>query len=273
MDDVEESLIARSDDAVGEVVRMRVAPVARDGVDSLHLIGAEFVEPLVREGDDLVLADTRFEHIDDVLVDPVDHRGGLVEQHDLVDRLDLARVEHQLLRIHYRQPLALHLEEEGRLDDVDSHGQIGDAGLDEEGLDLADCGLHESRRRRDGTAHPEHSGMVVFGLQPRRVELVMAHGRAEVPELGFAAAGQERVPGHLVAQRTADPGLRGVPDVVEVEQEERAALAAFERLHRPIQAVRAKPVHVDAHFVVDVRVPWRLERDEATHGGPLRVRS
>ena len=32
VDDVEEGLVAGPDDAVGEVVRMRVAPFARDGV-------------------------------------------------------------------------------------------------------------------------------------------------------------------------------------------------------------------------------------------------
>jgi phosphoserine phosphatase len=84
VDDVEERLVAGADDAVGEVVRVRVAPLAGDRVDRLDLVRAELVQPLVRQGHDLVLAHARLECLDDVLVDPVDHRGGLVEQHDLV---------------------------------------------------------------------------------------------------------------------------------------------------------------------------------------------
>ena len=59
VDDVEEGLVAGPDDAVGEVVRVRVASLARDRVDRLHLVTAELVQSLVRERDDLVLADAR----------------------------------------------------------------------------------------------------------------------------------------------------------------------------------------------------------------------
>ena len=109
----------------------------RDRVDRLDLVRTHLVEPLVRERDDLVLAHARLERLDDVLVDAVDHRGGLGEQHDLVGRLDLPRVEHQLLAVDDRQALPLHLEQERRLDDVDAHRRVRDAGLLEQGLDLA----------------------------------------------------------------------------------------------------------------------------------------
>ena len=72
------------DQPVGEVVRVRVAPLAGDRVDRLDLVGAHLVEPLVGQRDDLVLADAGLQHLDDVLVDAVDHRRRLVEQHDLV---------------------------------------------------------------------------------------------------------------------------------------------------------------------------------------------
>ena len=130
MDDVEERLVARPDDAVGEVVRMRVAPLARDRVDRLDLVRTQLIEPLVRQCDDLVLPNTRLERVDDVLVDPVDHRRGLVQQHDLVLRLDHPGIQHVLLGVGDLEALPLHLEEEGRLDDVDADRGVGDARLD-----------------------------------------------------------------------------------------------------------------------------------------------
>ena len=131
VDDVEERLIARPDQPVGEVVRMRVAALARDRVDRLDLVGAHLDQPLAGQGDDLVLAYAGFQRLDDVLVDAVDHRGRLREQHDLVGRLELPGVEHQLLAVDDREPLALHLEEECRLHDVDPDRRVGDSGVGE----------------------------------------------------------------------------------------------------------------------------------------------
>ena len=100
-------------------MRVRVAPLTGDGVDRFDLVGAHLVEPLAGQRDDLVLADAGLQRLDDVLVDAVDHRGRLGQQHDLVRRLDRARIEHQLLRVDDVQALPLHLEQERRLDDVD----------------------------------------------------------------------------------------------------------------------------------------------------------
>ena len=72
------------DQPVGEVVRVRVAALARDRVDRLDLVRAHLVQPLVGQRDDLVLPDAGLERLDDVLVDAVDHRRGLGQQHDLV---------------------------------------------------------------------------------------------------------------------------------------------------------------------------------------------
>ncbi len=51
---------------------------------------------------------------------------------------------------------------------------------------------------------------------------VVLGGRAEVPDVRIAAAGQERVAGHLVARPLADVGARDVADVVEVEEQDGA---------------------------------------------------
>src|SRR5262245_3264218 len=87
-DDVEERLIARADDAVGEVVRVRATALARDRVDRLDAVRAHLVEALGGQADDLVLARARLERLEDVLVDAVDHRRGHVEWGRLVMALE-----------------------------------------------------------------------------------------------------------------------------------------------------------------------------------------
>ena len=84
LQDVEERLVAGPDHAVGEVVRMRIAALAGDRVDRLDVVGAVGVEELVDLGDDVVLAHARLELLVDQVIGAVDHRGGAVEQRDLV---------------------------------------------------------------------------------------------------------------------------------------------------------------------------------------------
>ena len=97
VDDVEEGLVAGADDPVAEHVRVRAAALAGDGVDVVDVLRAEVEQELGDVGDEVALADARLEALGEHLVGAVDHRAGRVEQHDLVDRLDLAGVEHHLL--------------------------------------------------------------------------------------------------------------------------------------------------------------------------------
>ena len=60
------------------------------------------------------------------------------------------------------------------------------------------AGLH-----RHGPAHRRHPRPEALGRQPRRVHLVVARGRAEVPQDGVALARQEDVAGVLVARAPA----------------------------------------------------------------------
>src|SRR5665647_1365737 len=92
----------------------------------------------------------------------------------------------------------------------------------------------------------------------------MASGRPEVPERRTVVPGQQRIASHLVAERATDPCLGGVADVVEVEEQERAALAGLERCLGPAQPVGAESVEVDALFVVDPHVARSRQR---THRG------
>ena len=58
--DVEERLVAGAHHAVGEVVRMRVATLARNGVDGFDIVGAHLVEHFVGLSDDVVFANAGF---------------------------------------------------------------------------------------------------------------------------------------------------------------------------------------------------------------------
>ena len=71
------------------------AALAGDRVDRLDAVRAHLVQALRRERDDLALLHAGLERFGDVLVNAVDHRGGHVEQRDLVDALDLARLQHR----------------------------------------------------------------------------------------------------------------------------------------------------------------------------------
>ncbi len=129
LQDVEERLVARADHAVGEIVRMRIAALARDGVDRLDVVGAVAVEELVDLGDDVVLAHAGLELLVDQVIGAVDHGGGAVEQRDLVDDLDLARLQHHLLAVVDLEAGLLQFEHHRRLDDVDADRHVGDAGF------------------------------------------------------------------------------------------------------------------------------------------------
>ena len=88
---------------------------------------AEVEEELRDLGDELALADPGLQPLGDQLVGAVDHRAGRVEQRDLVDRLDLAGVEHHLLAVADGDALGLERGEHRRLDDVDAERHVGHA--------------------------------------------------------------------------------------------------------------------------------------------------
>ena len=80
LQDIKEGLISGADQTVGEVMRMRVAAFAGNGVDRLHIIRAHFVKHLVGHGDDIVFAHTWFQLFVDHVIDAIDHGGRLVQQ-------------------------------------------------------------------------------------------------------------------------------------------------------------------------------------------------
>src|SRR5262245_1275805 len=57
LQDVKKGLVTGAQHAVGEIVRVRIAALARDGIDRLHVVGAVPVQKFVDLGDDIVFAD------------------------------------------------------------------------------------------------------------------------------------------------------------------------------------------------------------------------
>src|SRR5207237_7283985 len=62
LDDVEECLVTRADQAIGKDVRMRAAALTRYRVDRLDVVRAHAVAPLTPAGHDLVRPDSGLEH-------------------------------------------------------------------------------------------------------------------------------------------------------------------------------------------------------------------
>ena len=194
----------------------------RHRVDVVDVLRAEVEQVLRDVGHQLALADPRLELLGDQLVGAVDHGARGVEQDDLVDRLDLAGVEHDLLRVADGQALGLERGEHRRLDDVHAERHVDDALGAEDLADLAGGRAEQAGIRCDGAAQPDHPGVDVLRAHPRAVEAMVLRGRAEVPDVRVAAARQQGVAGHLVARPLADVGARDVADVVEVEQQDGA---------------------------------------------------
>ena len=255
VDDVEEGLVAGPDDPVAEHVRVRAAALARHRVDVVDVLRPEIEQDLGDFRDELALADARLEALGDVLVGPVDHRAGRVEQDDLVDGLDLARVEHDLLPVTHHDPLVGQGSRHRRLDEVDTERHVGDALGAQDFGNLAGRAAEQAGVGGDRPAQPDHPGMHVLLRQPRAVQAVVPGRRAEVPDVRVATAGQERVARHLVARPLADVGARRVADVVEVEQQDRAQVGSGERRPRAAEPVRPHPLDVPALLPVDVQRP------------------
>ena len=222
LQNIEERLIARADHAVGEIVRVRVAALARNGVDRLHVVGAVAIEELVDLADDVVLAHAGLELLVDQVIGAVDHGGGAVEQRDLVDVLELARLQHHLLAVLDLEAGLFQLEHHRRLDDVDADRHLVNAGLLEQRSDLLGVTLHQPEGGIDGAAQADQPGLAVLRLEPRRVELVVHGGGAEIPQDRLAVAGEQRPAAELVALPFADLGRGDVADVVDVEDQQRA---------------------------------------------------
>src|SRR5579885_1536639 len=251
VDDVEERLVARTQQAVGEDVRVRVAAVARDGVDRLDLLGAHLEQELLRARDDLVLVDARAEHAVDLLVDGVDEAGRLVEQRDLVRRLDLARLEHDARPVGHVQARALQRLEGHEVCHVDPERLAGEPALAQLVCDARAEAVGDAGLARHGAAHRRDARAEALRREPRREQLVVPRGGAEVPEDRVVAAQQQHEACVLVARPLADVRARDVADVVRVEEEESTELRRVEGGFRALEALTTEAREVDSLLPVD----------------------
>ncbi len=176
MDDVEERLVARPQEPVGEDVRMRVATVARDGVDRLHLLGAHLEQELVRARDDLVLVDAGPQHPVDLVVDRVDEPGRLVEERDLLGGLDLPRLEECLGAVGDVHPGALQRLDRDEVRHVDPERLVVKAELAQLVGDLLAEPVRDPGLDGHRTAHGRDAGAEVLRREPWREQLMVAGG-------------------------------------------------------------------------------------------------
>ena len=117
----------------------------------------------------------------------------------------------------------------------------------------------------DRAAQAEQPRAAVIVMQPGRVQAVMLRGRAEVPDVGVAVAGEQRIARQLVARPFADDGAGGVADVVLVEAQQRAEARVRQRGARAREAVIVQAAEVDAFLEVDLR----CDRAPAAAGSQL----
>ncbi len=135
----------------------------------------------------------------DLLVDGIHDPGGVVEERQLVLRLDLPRLEHRRLRVDDLQARALQCQERRGVEDVDSQRLALQAALtqlveDERSERVRHAGLvgHRAPHRR----HPCAPARL---REPGAVELVVSRRGAEVPEDGVVFAEHECEADVLVA--------------------------------------------------------------------------
>src|SRR3989442_33000 len=147
----------------------------------------------------------------------------------------------------------------GGLAAVGAGGHVGGARVGQDRLDLGRGRFERARVRGHGAAEADEAGERVLGREPRRVEPVVAGRRAEVPHPGLAVAGQETPARELVPGPLADDRARDVPDVVLVEDQQRAEPGAGQGLANAAQAVPVQAAEVHALLEVHLRVARRLE--------------
>ena len=172
-----------------------------------------------------------------MLIGAIDHGAGRVEQQDLVDRLDLPGVEHHLLAVEDPDALGLRAPRASAAHRCRRRAACRRTLCPEDVADLARRSTEQAGVRGDRAAQTDHPGVDVLRAQPRAVQPMVLRRRPEVPDVRLAAAGQQRVAGHLVAGPLPDVCARDVPDVVEVEEQDSPEVRRRERCACPPEPV------------------------------------
>ena len=239
---------------------MRIAALAGHRVDRFDVVGAVAIEEVVDHGDDVVLAHARPQLLVHEVIGAVDHAGGVVQERDFVLRLDLACFQHDLLTVGDLEAGFLQFEHHRRFDDVDADRHVGDAVFAQDRGEFLGVLLHQAEGGRHGAAQADQAGLAVLRVEPRRIELVMHGGGAEVPQDRFAGAGQQRPARQLVALPLADLGRGEIADVVDVEHQQRAKFGLLQCLLGAAEAVAVQAAEIDALFRRDARAALYIDR-------------
>ena len=194
MNDVEVCLIARPDEPVGEVVRMRAAALTRYRVDGLDAIRAHFIQTLRRQRNDLAFLHARLQFGGNVVIDAIHHAGCDIEQRDFVVALDLARRQHHLLAVTNFDAFLLQRKQHRRLAHIEAERQVPHAFFLQNLFDLFGRLLEEPDFGTNCATHSGIPGKHVILTKPWTVDSVMTRGRSEIPNPWLAVSRQETVP-------------------------------------------------------------------------------
>ena len=169
----------------------------------------------------------------------------MVQQRDLVLRLDDAGVGHQLLPVDNVDALPLQREQNRRLHDVHAQRLLQQAAHLELDANLLRHVLGAAHLRRHRAAQQRNARARAVA-QPRAVELVVPGRRSEIPQDRLVILRQQREAADLVLRPRADVRGRDVAHVVHVEAQQRAHRRRGKARLDSVQALAPQPVEIDA---------------------------
>ncbi len=220
------------------------------------MLAAEVVERLGDDADALVLPHTRTQEGVQLVVGGVHHRCGRHQKGNLVFGLGAASLQEGLLAVDDPDSFCRQRLQNGHLGHVQPHRLGGQAeavqfAFDRAGhlLGPARLGVERPSKGRDPGAGTGLRTVPI--VQPRVVHHVVLGRRTEVPDHRLPSPGQQGETDQLVDGPGPDVGGGHIPDVVEVERQQRPQVAAFELAPQPGHPVVAQAVEVHPLLPVD----------------------
>ena len=249
MQDVKINLVAGAQDAVGIDMRMGTGAFPANGVDALHILRPQLVQHLVDQGHAIIFPHSGPQFQIQGIIGGVHHSASGVQQGDFILGFDAAGFQHQLLAVHYIQPLFLQGEQHYRLHHIHAHRFVLQAAQFQFNADFPGYIRRQVSRRRRSPPQSGNAGPGAFP-QPGAVNLMMPRRRAEIPQNRLVLLGQQGKAHQLVHGPSTDNGGGQVADVVHIEGEQRAQLRLFEQLLGPGQPLGAEPLKVNPFLPV-----------------------
>ena len=175
----------------------------------------------------------------------------MLEQCDLLIRLERACAHHHGLGIRCLDPLAVQGVERLHVGQVDAQRFAGEVALLELSMNAGRQHVRDACLSRHRPAHRRDACLPARLRQPWRVQPMVLRRRAEVPEHRVTFSRQDHTPCALVAGPLADVRARDVANVVLVEEKQCAELGVPQRLPRFLQPLRPELGEVDPLLPVD----------------------